>query len=42
MADKSVSGPIIFRWYYRNPKTGELVYPKHGKPFPIRLRRKAR
>lgn len=26
---------LIFRPYYRNPKTGKLVYPRSGRVFPM-------
>ena len=26
---------LIFRRYYIHPDTGEIVYPKSGKAFPI-------
>lgn len=32
---------IVFRWFYRK-KNGQIVRPKNGKPFPIRVRRKKR
>jgi len=26
---------LIFRRYYVHPKTGEKIYPKNGKAFPL-------
>lgn len=30
---------IIFRWSFRHPKTGKVIRPKNGRPFPIRVKR---
>jgi hypothetical protein len=26
---------LIFRPYFRHPKTGKLIYPKNGRVFPM-------
>jgi hypothetical protein len=30
---------IIFRPWIRHPKTGEKVYPRKGKVFPIKVKK---
>jgi hypothetical protein len=31
---------IIFRPWYIHPKTGERVYPRSGRVFPIKVRKR--
>ena len=39
LPDEDYEEVIIFRKYYVHPVTGERVYPKNGKVFPIKIRR---
>ena len=29
---------LIFRWSYKHPKTGKIIRPKNGRPFPMLVR----
>jgi hypothetical protein len=26
---------LIFRWWYKHPKTGKIIRSKNGRPMPI-------
>lgn len=33
---------VLFRWSYRHYRSGKIVRPKNGRPFPIPFRKRKR